>query len=364
MKVQNRYSSDYLHSNRFNMVTIVKTEAGTFKALVRKTGWPTTSKTFRTKRDAQDWGRRTEDELVRGVYIKRTPSEKMTIAEALQRYEKEVTPTKKTSTQIREIRRIKLLKAEFGKYSLAALTSDILADYRDQRLASGKSPSTTRLELALMSHLYSIAIKEWKIGLPFNPVDNIRKPSPGPGRNHRISRAEHERLLAALSKHSNPMLGWIYVVALETAMRSGEISNLKINDVDLGRRIISLKDTKNGKPRTVPLTVRAVEVLKQALENPIRPSDCPLVFFGEPNSDGKRGPYQFNKAFLDIKKAIGLAELRFHDLRHEAISRLVEAGLSDQEVASISGHESMQMLKRYTHLRAEDLVAKLDKIES
>lgn len=346
------------------MATIVKTDSGKWKALVRKTGWPSASKTFRTKRDAETWGTRTEDEMARSVFVQRSPSEKMTVAEALVRYKKEITPTKKISTQIREIRRIELLKTEFGKYSLAALSSDILADYRDQRLASGKSASTTRLELALISNLYSIAIKEWKIGLPFNPVANIRKPSPGPGRNHRISKADHKRLLTALCNHSNPMLGWIYVVALETAMRSGEISNLKIDDVDLDRRIISLKDTKNGKPRTIPLTVRAVEVLQQALEHPIRPVDCPLVFFGEPNRDGERGPYQFNKAFLDIKKAIGLAELRFHDLRHESISRLVEAGLSDQEVASISGHESMQMLKRYTHLRAEDLVAKLDKIQS
>lgn len=346
------------------MVTIVKTEAGTFKALVRKSGWPTTSKTFRTKRDAQDWGRRTEDELVRGVYIKRTPSEKMTIVEALQRYEKEVTPTKKTSTQIREIRRIKLLKAEFGKYSLAALTSDIVANYRDQRLANGKSASTVRLELALLSNLYSTAIKEWHIGLPFNPVANIRKPSPGPGRNHRISKADHKRLLNALQEYSNPMLAWIYETALETAMRAGEILNLRVQDVNLERRIVSLKDTKNGSARTVPLTVRAVEVLKQALENPIRPSNCPLVYFGEPNKNGKRGPYQFNKAWMEIKRSVGLAELRFHDLRHEAVSVLIENGLSDQEVAAISGHKSMQMLKRYTHLRAEDLVAKLDKIQS
>ena len=346
------------------MATIVKTESGTWKALVRKTGWPTTSKTFRTKRDSEDWARRTEDEMVRGVFIQRTTSEKMTLTEALVRYEKEIIPTKKASTQVRDVRRIKLLKSsELGKYSLAALSSDIVANYRDKRLSAGKSNNTVRLELALIGHLYNIAIKEWKVGLPFNPVANIRKPSPGPGRNHRISKADHERLLSALCKHSNPMLGWIYQVGLETAMRAGEILNLKVNDVDLERRILSLKDTKNGMPRTVPLTRLAVEVFKKVLAYPMRPLDCQLLFFGEPGKDGKRGPYQFNVAWLGIKKEIGLAELRYHDLRHEAISRLVEAGLSDQEVASISGHMSMTMLKRYTHLRAEDLVAKLDNIE-
>ena len=101
----------------------------------------------------------------------------------------------------------------------------------------------------------------------------------------------------------------------------------------------------------------------QALANPVRPIDTDLVFFGEPGLDGQRRPYNFNKVWLNTKASIGLKELRFHDLRHEAVSRFVEGGLSDQQVAAISGHKSMQMLKRYTHLRAEDLVDQLDAIE-
>ncbi|KAF0843123.1 site-specific recombinase XerD [Methylovorus glucosotrophus] len=345
------------------MATIVKTDSGTWKALVRKTGWPSASKTFRVKRDAQDWARQIEDQMIRSVYIRRTPSEKMSIKEAFERYEREVSPTKKASTQKREELRVKLLKEKFGQYSLAALTSDIVADYRDQRLATGKSNNTVRLELALLGHLYSTAIKEWHIALPANPVANIRKPSPGAGRNVRLNRTEQQRLLIALQTHSNPMLAWIFQVAIETGMRQGEILNLKIQHVDTERRIVSLFDTKNGMSRTVPLTKLAVEVFKEALENPARPNDCELIFFGEPGRDKKRSPYQFNKVWMDVKKSIGLGNLHFHDLRHEATSRLVEAGLSDQEVASISGHKSMQMLRRYTHLRAEDLVAKLDKIE-
>lgn len=121
-------------------------------------------------------------------------------------------------------------------------------------------------------------------------------------------------------------------------------------------------DTKNDSARTVPLTRRATEIFSLALQNPVRPFGTDLIFFGEPGRDGKRRPYQFTKVWGDLKKRLGLSELHFHDLRHEAVSRLVEGGLSDQEVASISGHKSMQMLKRYTHLRAEELVAKLDKM--
>ncbi|PKO58830.1 MAG: integrase, partial [Betaproteobacteria bacterium HGW-Betaproteobacteria-17] len=170
-------------------------------------------------------------------------------------------------------------------------------------------------------------------------------------------------LLAAVDKHSNPMLRWIVRIAVETGMRSSEIATLRRSQVDMARRVVRLVETKNTLPRTVPLTTEATALFQEALANPVRPIDTDLIFFGEPGKDGKRRPYNFNKVWMDIKRTAGCADFRFHDLRHEAVSRFVEAGLSDQEVSAISGHKSMQMLKRYTHLRAEDLVAKLDKID-
>lgn len=147
-------------------------------------------------------------------------------------------------------------------------------------------------------------------------------------------------------------------------MRSSEVLTLTRSQVDVKRRVVRLTDTKNNEARLVPLTQAATEVFKQALNNPVRPLDCDLVFFGEPGRDGKRGPYAYTKLWNLAKKKAGLNDFRFHDLRHEAVSRLVEAGLSDQEVAAISGHKSMQMLRRYTHLRAEDLVNELDAIST
>lgn len=342
------------------MATLVKTPSGTWKAVIRKQGWPTAAKTFRTKRDAEDWSRRTEDEMVRGVFIERAPSERMTFGAALDRYLAEVTPTKKDSTQRAERLKAVPLQLFFGKYSLAAVSADLVARYRDQRLAEGKKANTVRLELALASHLFTTAIKEWRIGLAHNPVANIRKPRVGEGRDRRLTKDEERRIRKAVAAHSNPMLRWIFDVALETGMRSSEITGLTKGQVDLHRRVVRLSKTKNDSARTVPLTQLAKDILAAALANPIRPKDCDLVFFGEPGRDGQRRPYNFNKAWLGIKAALGVDDLRFHDLRHEAVSRLVEGGLSDQEVAAISGHKSMQMLKRYTHLRAEDLVERLD----
>ncbi len=352
------------------MATIVKTPSGTWKAVIRRKGWPTTAKTFRTKRDAEDWSRRTEDEMIRGVYVRRSPSEKMLLQEALERYLREITPTKRPSTQRAEKMRAKPLKAQLGKYSLISLTPDVIATYRDDRLEEGKSVSTVRLELALLGHLYTTAIKEWGLGLVYNPVSNIRRPKPGEGRNRRLSWSEAKRMLQACDAHSNPMLGWAVRIALYTAMRKGEILSLRLDQVNLQRRIVRLDETmndidsektKNSSSRTVPLSKRAVRVFREAVGNPVRPKETDLVFYGEPGRDGIRRPYKINKVWSQARERAGITNLRFHDLRHEAVSRLVEKGLSDQEVAAISGHKSMQMLRRYTHLRAEDLVAKLDR---
>jgi len=353
------------------LATLVKTPSG-WKALIRKTGWPSQAKTFRTKRDAEDWARRTEDEMVRGVFIERSTSERLSFSHALDRYLTEITPTKKLTTQRAERFRAAPLREFFGAYAMAAINVDLVARYRDQRLGTKSprpgavgtlSPTTVRLELALLGHIFTTAIREWRIGLVQNPVQSIRKPSPGEGRDRRLGADEERRILAAVDGYSNPMLGWIVRVALETGMRSGEITELRLSQVDLQRRIVRLVDTKNDSARTVPLSRKAQSVLADALANPLRPEGCSLVFFGEPGRDGRRRSYNFNKAWNTLKRQAGLADLRFHDLRHEAVSRLVEAGLGDQEVAAISGHKSMQMLKRYTHLRAEDLVGRLDAIE-
>ena len=286
----------------------------------------------------------------------------MTVSAALDRYIKEVVPTKKESSQRRDIGRAEFLKSKLGRYSLAALNSEIIADFRDERLGEGKANNTVRLELAVLSHMYTIAIKEWGLGIIANPVLNIRKPSPGRGRNRRLNSDEELRLLEACDVHSNPYLGWIVRLALYTAMRKSEVTSLTRAQINLSKRTILLPDSKNNSVRTVPLTDKAYKTIKSALAHPIRPIDTKLVFSGEPGLDGQRKPYIIDQVWKKALVRAGIKDLRFHDLRHEATSRFVEAGLSDQEVASITGHKSMQMLKRYTHLRNEDLVSRISHI--
>jgi len=350
------------------MATIVKTPSGTWKALIRKNGWPATSKTFRIKRDASDWSRRVEDEMVRGVYIQRTVSERMTIEHALKRYLLEVSPTKAPKTAQSEQGSAKKLIEKLGSYSLAALSPETISQYRDQRLSEFTrrktlvSNNTVRLELALLSHLFNTCIREWGVGLAGNPLLNIRKPAPGAGRDRRLTADEESRLYAAVDAHTNPFLGWIVRIAVETGMRSSEITGLRVGQVDTARRIVKLDETKNGSSRVVPLTKEATAIFKLALNHSLKPLDTDLIFFGEPGRDGKRRPYVFSKSWRAMRSGLGMSDLRFHDLRHEAVSRFVESGLSDMQVSAISGHKSMQMLRRYTHLRAEDLVITIDEL--
>lgn len=234
--------------------------------------------------------------MVRGVFIDRAGAHRYTLTSALNRYLVEVSPTKKATTASREIRHAKTLRQYLGRSSLTALTPELIAEYRDKRSDEGKSASSVRRELALLSHLFTTAIPEWRLGLVMNPVAMVRKPSPAAGRNRRLRPSEEKRLFEACDARSDPMLGWIVRLALHTGMRLGEIVSLSRDQVDLQRRVIRLTETKNGSARTVPLTRPAAAVLRQAMDNPVRPIDTALIFYGERGRDGRRRPYTFQRA--------------------------------------------------------------------
>ena len=141
-------------------------------------GWPTVSKTFRLKRDAKDWARRTEDEMVRGVYLSRAGSDRMTVEAALDRYLTEFTPTKKSTTQCSEGITAKHLNSILGKYSMAAVTGELAASYRDQHIADGKANNTVRIELAMLSNLFTIANSRVELGADVQPSHEYPQTKP------------------------------------------------------------------------------------------------------------------------------------------------------------------------------------------
>ncbi len=276
-----------------------------------------------------------------------------TIKEALKTYTDRVSIHKRGAKQ-EKYRARPIWRSFLGKIKISEITTVDVANYRDMRLATVAphtkrlvSPNTVRLELAMLSDLINIAIIEWG-ACTDNPVLRVRKPKLPPGRDRRITWGEERKLLRAASAHPNQELYSIIVLAIETAMRQGEILSLEWEHVDLRTRIAHLPITKNGSKRDVPLTLRAVDAITR-----LGIQTQGKVF--KYSSDGLKS------AWRALVKRCSIENLHFHDLRHEAVSRLFELGTLDMmEVATISGHKSMQMLKRYTHLRARDLIAKLD----
>ena len=204
----------------------------------------------------------------------------------------------------------------------------------------------------------------------------MRKPPANRPRDRRLDDAELSLLETAFKSCRNPVVKHVFFFALATGMRRGEVLSLEWRYIDLDSSTAYLPVTKNGEARRVPLSPLARQILLQRKEAPVRPSngfpgtiDRPDggQFTNEPT--GSNEGFQdkvfpitanaFKLAWSRVRQRAGVVDLRLHDMRHEAISRFFEMGLSIPEVALISGHKDPRMLFRYTHLRAEDLAKKI-----
>ncbi len=358
------------------MATFEQRDSGWWQAKVRR-GAIQQSKTFEKKVDAEKWARDIENQIDRGIFVPREEAEKTSLAEALERYLREVTPGKKGAYQ--ESYLVKAwLKDPLASRMLAALRSSDFAAWRDARLAEGLSQQTVRHKLNLISGVFTTAAQEW--GIPVaNPIANIRKPAVARARDRRLTGDEEKCLLDAIASagakdkegndRSNPWIGPVVRFALETGMRQGEILGLEWRHVDLKRCTAHLPETKNGTARTVPLSSTALAVLG-AIPRPIKGGKVFPTSESAFKQAWQKAVRRARKAYEKERLAAGanekaiqedplLQDLHFHDLRHEATSRLFEKGLDVMEVASITGHKTLQMLKRYTHLKAENLARKL-----
>ena len=328
--------------------------SGAWEATIDKKGFNRTSRTFGTKTEAEVWARHLENEMDRGIFVSRKESENTTLAAALDRYIQEVSVLKKSHRT--ENLYAGTWKKAFGPRSLASITSTDIAKYRDNRLKE-VSGNMVRLELALLSHLFTIAIKEWGMTGLVNPVMQIRKPKLPRGRDRRLSPGELERIIAA---SGSPVLPDIVRFALETGMRQAEIAGMAWDMVDLKKRTVTLLVTKTGEKRIVPLSPEAVRLLSGLVRRingkvwGIASHSVAVAY----RRAVARARSTYEKECEEKKEKPDpsfLVNLTFHDLRHEATSRFFEKGLNPMQVAAITGHKTFQMLKRYTHLKAEDL---------
>lgn len=318
-----------------------------WQAQIRRVGYKPVTKTFITKSDAIMWARGVESKIDRGVFLDRTEAEKTSVSQLLKRYLKEVTPLKKSGA--REKSRLELLEKHFGFLMATQLQSKHVAEFRDFRIGQGKAGATVVKELNTLSHVVDVAIKDWGLALAVNPVKSIRKPKVGGSRNRRLSNLEEKLLLKSCKQTRTSMLEPMVIFAIETGMRLGELLGLKYAAINNKTRVAVLSETKNGEIRYVPLSSKAMMIVTSM---PRHIEDDRLFW-------AWNGPDSFEHTWRRAVIRAGLDDLHFHDLRHEAISRFFEMGLSLPEVASISGHKTWAMLRRYTHLKADDLAKKL-----
>lgn len=357
------------------MATIRQRTSGLWQAIVRRKGHPDQSKTFEKKADAKLWAKSIESDIGRGVFVSRAEAERTTLREVLERYAREVTPAKKGAAQ--EGYRIRaLLDLPLAARMLASVRGAEVARLRDDELARGLSASTVMKTLALLSHLFETARKEWGIEVD-NPVKKISKPRVDNARERRLTDEEMLYLLAALDDPGDAVRirdgdrrnNWTPIIArwaIETAMRQGEILALDWQYVDLDKRTAHLLDTKNGTSRTVPLSPAAVALIqpagsvKRLPRGKVFPTTASALkqSFSRAVARGRRN-YLADCEQADTEPVPGfLNDLTFHDLRHEATSRLAEK-LQMHELMRVTGHKDTRMLARYYHPRAEDLARKL-----
>ncbi len=339
------------------MATIRKRGDSQWEAQVRKKGFNHVNKTFNTKTEAQNWARIIESEMVRGVFTDRSEAEATSLLEALDRYEREVSILKDGHEQ--EKYRIGIWRADsLAKRSLASLRSADFAKWRDNRLKQS-APSTVRKDLAVISHLFTIAIKEWGFAV-INPIKNIRLPKEDNSRERIFERDEETRLMAALAdsgagQRANHSMKPLVELAIETAARQSELLALKWTDIDLIKAVARIRGqeradgksrTKNGdKFRDVPLSSKArmvLSTLPRSMGGYVFPTSVSAV----------------KQAFVRACERAGIENFHFHDLRHEATTRLAEK-LAMHELMKVTGHKDTRMLARYYHPRAEDLAKKL-----
>ena len=327
----------------------IRKRNGKFQARIHRRGYGYRSKSFLTRADALKWARQGEMDLERRFFGEQTP----TVSVLIRQYKREVTPRKKSARSEAYVLNA-WERSPISKQQADFVTAAELAKWRDERITAGIRGSTIRNHLNTLSAVYRHAASEWGYQHLENPVARLKRPSPGKARSRRVSDDEIGRIKSATG---STYLAALIDLAIETGMRLSEIVSLQWNNLDLNARTAFLPDTKNGHPRTVPLSSRATLTLRDLRQGVVQRLDGAL-FPVTPHAV----TVAFRRACKRVQKASGgslAVNVRFHDLRHEAISRLFERGLNPMEVAAISGHRSMQMLARYTHISPTSLIAKI-----
>lgn len=331
---------------------------GSFRVRIQRKDNKPISKSFKTHSEALDWLKRIEAQLQLGIYeescAKAHIDSKMSFSVAVEKYLKSHSIHKASHRD--EVYILQNLCKRWSTKDLGDIQKQDVARLKDDLIANSRAASTINHYLNALSQLYQTSINEWglKVSNPIEGIKRIREPS---GRMKRLPQEAEQILLEECQRKGMIQLKHLITLAIETGMRQGEILSMRWEDVDLKNRRVLLLHTKNGDSRQVPLTTRAKETLEQL----VCKDNKELIF--------SQCHWVLRKQFSKLIKNLATSDersyfngLRFHDLRHEALSRLSDKGLNVIELAHISGHKTLAMLRRYTHPCHISLIQKLDKI--
>jgi integrase len=333
----------------------------TYRVKVRRKGYRTLSRTFKQKTRAKQFIRKIESDIDQGSHSTNTEASKRSLAEAIDRYSQFTLP-KKPKSQNQQTMQLSWWKQQIGDLKLAQVTPAVLSESRTllahEQTNKGipRSDSTVNRYMAVISHLFTIAMKEWG-WINSNPCRRLSKLTEPRGRVRFLDHAEIEKLMEACKNSPNEYLYIIVVIALSTGARRNEIMTLTRDDVDLSQNILIFRDTKNTSTRSVPLLGEARELVDKLLKVP--KLHTKLLF---PSKIKPEKPYDIRKAWENALRTAQIDQFRFHDLRHTAASYLTMSGASLIEVAEILGHRTLNMVQRYSHLNKKHLDSVIERM--
>lgn len=340
-----------------------------YRVRVRLKGHPEQTATFTRLTEARNYAENTASAIRERRHFKTAEAKKHTLAEVIDKYNRTVLSKRPRSEAFRK-QQLEWWRKEIGPYSLADITPALLSDCKE-KLAKGKtqnidsttkekttrSAATINRYLAALSHALSVAANQWQ-WLESNPMLKVEKEKEPRGRVRYLSDEERENLLKACKANRSKSLYPIVVLALATGMRKSEVCGLTWEDVDFRTGRITLRETKNGEVRVVPLRGHAKEILEAYSK--VRRIRSNLVFPG----DKADQPIKIGPTFNSAVKKAGISDFRFHDLRHSCASYLAMNGCTLLEIAEVLGHKTLAMVKRYSHLaesHTAEVVEKMNK---
>jgi len=343
------------------MASIVK-RGKHFRVKITQVGSKTLSATFPTYSEAIRWAKDTQAQMRLGLIPRAEPASKNqaipSFAEAANHYQKTHSVHKKIVRS--ETYRLQILIKRWGSLPVNEVDKSAILSLRDELLLLGRSGDTVNHYFNTLSKLYQMIKNEWNLDIP-NPIKGLLRMPPTPGRSKRVSHAQEQALLDGCNILGLSTLSLLIILAIETGMRRGELLGLDWTCVDIVNRRVYLHTSKNGESRQVPLTQRALSAL-QSLKLVGTNEVFPI------SAHAMRNQFEKAKKYASLRWPDPMAnpfiDLRFHDLRHEALSRLSDAGLNVIELAYISGHKTMGMLRRYTHPSHQAIFDKLDTSEA